>query len=527
MQMTQCKTWHALMTHYQMLRQSSLKKLFSESPDRFQAFSLETCGIFFDYSKNWITEKTIKLFCDLATEQALSQAIDALFSGKKINVTEGRAASHVALRSPANTSLFIDGENVVEEVHAQLQKMAHIAEQLEQKKLLGFNRKPIDTILHIGIGGSDLGSALYHRAMEKNPKKATCYFLTEFDYSAIAAKLNLCNPETTIVIVASKSFRTQETLAIFQTVKKWLCDAAGSEIKIQSQCYAVTANIAQAQAQGFLENHILKIWDWVGGRYSVWSAVNFSMVLVYGMEYFLQFLNGAHQMDLHFQSASFEKNIPVLMAVLAIGYNNFFHAHTQAIVPYSSRLRLLTAYLQQLHMESLGKTMSIRGEKIDYATGRVIWGDVGPNSQHSFHQLLMQGSQMIPVDFILPLSDGDDNEYDLKRAAYCLSQSQTLMQGFSAEIEHQTISGNCPSTTIVFDQLTPEALGALIAFYEHKVFVQSVIWHINAFDQWGVERGKHISDKLISSLMNSEINGDEFDSSTVGLLSRVSRRLQK
>lgn len=516
------------MAHHRVLRQSSLKQLFAGTTNRFDQFSAEIVGVFFDYSKNWITDNTITLLCALAEEQGLSQAIEALFSGKKMNLSENRAASHVALRSPANTTHYIDGKNVMNDVQTELQKMARIAEQLEKKMLRGFSGKPIDTILHIGIGGSDIGSALYHRVMEKYPKKAACYFLTEFDYFALQNKLALCNPETTIVIVASKSFNTQETLTIFKTVKKWLSAAATSEAKIQAQCYAVTANEDAARSLGLAEDHILKIWDWVGGRYSIWSAVNLSMILVYGMKNFQKFLHGAHQVDQHFQSAPFASNVPVILGLLSIWYNNFFHIHTQAIVPYSARLNLLTTYLQQLHMESLGKTVSIHGEKIDYPTGNIIWGDVGPNSQHSFHQLLMQGSHIIPIDFILPLSESEEGEYDIKRAAYCLSQSQTLLQGFAADpVSHQTIAGNCPSTTILLDQLTPESLGALIAVYEHKVFVQSVIWHINAFDQWGVERGKQLSEKIIASLENQVIDSMQYDSSTIGLLARISRSLQK
>ena len=519
--MTDCKTWLKLDAHYHILSQLPLKQLFAESPERFNHFSAEAAGIFVDYSKNWITDQTVDLLCALAIEQGLPKAIQALFSGEKINLSERRAASYVALRSPAQSSLMIDDKNVVDDVQSELQKMAHIADQLEKKELKGFSGKTIDTILHVGIGGSDLGSALYSRAMEKYPKNAACYFLTEFDYIAIQAKLALCNPETTMVVVASKSFKTQETMTIFESVKSWM----GSE-KVSSQCYAVTANVNIASAMGFSHDHILKIWDWVGGRYSVWSAVNFSMVLVYGMDKFTADHTEAHQMDLHFQQAPLKNNLPVMMGLLSIWYNNFFHAHTQAIVPYSARLAILPAYLQQLHMESLGKTVTIHGEKINYATGRVIWGDIGPNSQHSFHQLLMQGSHMIPVDFILPLQDDELNDYDLKRAAYCLSQSQTLLHGFESSNTVQTIDGNRPSTTLLIDEMTPETLGALMALYEHKVFVQSVIWHINAFDQWGVERGKQISDVLMISMMGEAVT-DQFDASTTGLLERIARRFQQ
>lgn len=523
MSITNSFAWQNLKAHCEKMRDIPLKKIVAESPNRFQQFSGYAADLFVDYSKNWITSETIDLFCALADECHLVAAREALFSGEKINYSEKRAALHMALRLPSSEKLMMDGNDVVADIQKELQKIKKIAAQIQRRKLLGFSEKPIDTILHVGVGGSGLGPALYYQAMPQTEKSAVCHFLIEFDYAAILAKLNVCNPETTIAVIVSKSFTTQETMDVFEMIKSWLCDAAGNEPKIQPQLFAVTEKTERALSKGFLKDHIFSIWDWVGGRYSVWSAVSFSVIAALGFEHFERFLAGAHQMDVHFQHAPLHSNIPVLMAFLAVWYNNFFHVHSKAIVPYSPRLAMLPSYLQQLHMESLGKSVSNTGEKIDHATGRVIWGDVGPSSQHSFHQLLMQGSQWIPVDFILPLSDGDMNHYDVKRAAYCLSQSQTLLQGVEGN-RHQQIEGNRPSTTILIDQLTPETLGALLALYEHKVFVKSVLWGINAFDQWGVERGKQVAQTLISCLLGRR-HDDQFDSSTRGLCEKIMQRI--
>ncbi|OGT46007.1 MAG: glucose-6-phosphate isomerase [Gammaproteobacteria bacterium RIFCSPHIGHO2_12_FULL_38_11] len=522
--MINCETWLELNAHYQALYRIPLKQLFLENPNRFQQFSLEVADIFVDYSKNIVIQETIDLLCAFAQQRKLPEAINALFSGEKLNYSENRSALHTVLRLPAHKKFILDGIDLLSDVQNQFQKMARIALQLEKKELKGYSGKPIDTILHVGMGGSGLGPALYYQSVDRAEKNATCHFFTEFDYVAIQAKLALCNPETTIAVIVSKSFTTQDTLIISNTIKSWFCNAAGNEAKIQSHFYAVTAVCERAKALHFLDEHILKIADWVGGRYSIWSAVSFSVILSLGVKNFQRFLHGAHQIDLNFQHEPFKKNMPVIMALLDVWYNNFFHTQTRAIVPYSSRLSALPSYLQQLHMESLGKSVTAKGEKINYATGCVIWGDVGPSSQHSFHQLLMQGSQMIPVDFILPLRDGELNDYDLKRAAYCLSQSQTLMQGFDAPTAMQTIQGNRPSTTLLMQELTPEALGALLALYEHKVFAKSILWGINAFDQWGVERGKQVAQALIGCMTENK-KCDSVDSSTSGLLEKVSRSL--
>lgn len=517
--MTDCAAWASLRTHCHALRQTSLRQLVANTPNRFQQFSAEAANLFFDYSKNYITSETIDLLCALALERELPKAIRDLFSGEKINYSENRPALHMALRMPENQTVTLDGENIIASIQTEFKKIEHIAQSLQQKKLLGCNGKPIDTILHVGMGGSDLGPALFYQAFAHQPKHATCYFLSEFDHIAIQNTLSRCNPETTIAVIVSKSFTTPETFTVFETIRHWF-HAAFPGQPIFQHFYAVTANQNCALEKNFLLNHIFKIGNWVGGRYSIWSAVSFSVILTFGMENFKRFLHGAHQMDLHFQKQPLQKNIPMIMALLSIWYHHFFDSHTQAIIPYHPRLKLLTTYLQQLHMESLGKSVTWHGEKIDYATGKIIWGDVGPNSQHSFHQLLMQGTQMIPVDFILPLCDSEWNEYDMKRVAYCLSQSEILLQGFADTQAHQRIEGNRPSTTIIMNRLTPELLGALIACYEHSVFVQSVILGINAFDQWGVERGKQIADKMIAAMIKN-ISVPEFDNTTRGLLEKI------
>lgn len=390
--------------------------------------------------------------------------------------------------------------------------------------MLGYSGKPIDTILHVGMGGSGMGPAFYYQAIPCADKKAACHFITEFDYSLVQSTLAQCNPETTIVAIVSKTFTTQETITIFKSIKQWLHHAIGDEAKAQKHLYAITAECERAYTQGFLKEHVFKIWDWVGGRFSIWSAVSFSVILSLGVNNFKRFLAGAYQMDQHFRHAPLKRNMPVIMGLLSVWYVNFFGSQAEAVVPYSARLGALPLYLQQLHMESLGKNISSGGDKIDYATGNVILGDTGPRSQHSFHQLLMQGNVMVPVDFILPLRNDAKNDYDPKRAAFCLSQSQTLMLGFDAPNAAQTIAGSRPSTTIIMDHLSPETIGALIALYEHKVFVESVIWDINAFDQWGVERAKQVAQELENCISeNKKLDG--MDSSTAGLLERISRSL--
>jgi glucose-6-phosphate isomerase len=521
---TDCLSWAVLEAHYHDMRDISIKQLFFESKDRFSHFSLDVADLFIDYSKNWITEESIDLLCALAEERRLPAAIQALFSGEKINYSEQRPALHALYRLPPNKPFILNGIDLACEAQNEFQKIASIAEELKKGKLLGYSGKPINTILHVGMGGSGLGPAFYYQAIPCADKKATCYFLTEFDYSLVQSTLAHCNPETTIVAIVSKTFTTQETMTIYKSLKQWLCDAAGNEEKAQNHFYAVTAECERAQAHGFLKEHIFKIWDWVGGRFSIWSAVSFSVILSLGVDHFKRFLAGAYQMDQHFQNAPLKKNIPVIMGLLSVWYGNFFHSQAQAIIPYSARLGALPLYLQQLHMESLGKNISSQGNKIHYTTGRVIFGDTGPRSQHSFHQLLMQGNSMIPVDFILPLRDDVKNDYDAKRAAFCLSQSQTLMLGFDAPNAVQAIAGGRPSTTIMLDCLMPETLGALIALYEHKVFVESIIWDINAFDQWGVERAKQVAQELEHCIGESK-KLDNMDSSTAGLLKRISRSL--
>ena len=511
MKLTDCNAWRTLEAHYKVVKDISLKQLIAATPDRFSIFSIEANNLLIDYSKNWITEETIHLLCALARERNLSPAIQALAAGENVNTSENRAAGHMALRSTEKTEKATLAQ-------IELQKIKNLSEQLARGELLGFSGKKIDTILHIGMGGSGLGQILYYQALKSTKDSARCYFLTNYDDVEIQETLADCDPEKSIVVVVSKSFSTRETVLIFEKAKHWLSQTVKNTA---IQCYAVTEETACAQAQGFLPQHIFKLWDWVGGRYSIWSAASLSVILALGFEKFSAFLRGAETMDQHFLTTPFEKNAPVIMGLLGVWYNNFFHAHTKATIPYSAQLKSLPKYLQQLAMESLGKTVNVRGETIEYATGRVVWGDVGPASQHSFHQLLMQGNHLIPVDFILPLSD--NNTDNLERSAFCLSQSQTLLQGFQSTSE-KTIPGNRPSTTILMRRLTPDTLGALIACYEHSVFVQSVIWEINAFDQWGVERGKVVAEQIMQALKARE-QRDEFDASTNGLLKKIIERM--
>jgi len=506
MKLTDCVTWNLLAAHYNAIKRCTLNSFFQETTDRFEKMSLDISGVLVDYSKNFITEQTLSLLGELAREKNLSDAIQYLISGEKINTSENRAALHTRLRSPTQDP----------EIAGEFRKISVLAAQFSNRSLQGFSKKPIETILHIGMGGSGIGPALYYDAL-KPAQKPNCYFLMDYDHSAIEEKLALCDPEKTAVVVVSKSFATYETIKIFQHVWAWLSSAARHSSIAWKNCFAVTEKIERATAQGFLSDHVFKIWDWVGGRYSVWSPASFSVMLALGMEKFNAFLRGAFVMDTHFIGAPFETNIPVIMGLLSIWYHYFFRAQTHAIVPYSARLQLLPKYLQQLHMESLGKSVNTNNEFIDYPTGKIIWGDVGPASQHSFHQLLMQGSHFVPVDFILPFSDRTHDNFE--RAAFCLSQSQTLMNGFDATPE-KTIIGNRSSTTILMKSLTPETLGAMLAMYEHSVFVQSVLLDINAFDQWGVERAKQVARDILNALQQKKTD-KIFDDSTQGLLQKI------
>lgn len=521
-----------LLQHQQEISPRNIIDLFSADKKRFEKFSLEAAGLFLDYSKNKITSETLTLLLALANKANLRNKIEDMFSGKPINITENRAVLHTALRDPKNKAH--------PEIQQVLQQMEHCVNAIRNGNWRGFSKQKITAIVNIGIGGSDLGPAMATKALTPySSMERESYFVSNVDSTNIAETLKKLNPETTLFIVASKTFTTQETLCNAVTAKEWLLSQAKSETAIEKHFIAVTAKPERAKEFGILKENIFPFWDWVGGRFSMWGAIGLAIAIAIGMDNFKELLAGAHAMDEHFRKSEFKQNMPVILALLGIWNTNFFNIKTQAIIPYDQYLELLPAYLQQLEMESNGKSVSLDGKKLTYATAPVIWGAVGTNGQHAFHQLLLQGTQIIPVDFIIAANTHNPiGDHHLLLMANCLAQSQALMRGKNREevfaelikqgltddeakklTPHKIIPGNVPNNTIMMQQLTPATLGALLALYEHKVFVQGVIWNINSFDQWGVELGKQIANSIIPNLadQNKPLN---FDSSTNGLIKK-------
>ena len=508
----QLNSWRKLADHYQSIMNANLREWFDQDNDRFQKFSLEAADLFLDYSKNHVQSSTMSLLFELARECGLEQSIESLFSGGIVNASENRPALHTALRYSGSNVICVDGIDIMPEVHQTLTKMLSIAKLIHERRYLGFSGRPIDTILHFGIGGSDLGPLLVFEALEEFVDSGLKYEFFSFqDPDFVTQSLKKYDPATSLIIVASKSFTTSETLANASIAKQWLLSAAQQAESAAKQLFAVTAKPGRAINFGIGAEYVLPIWEWVGGRYSVWSAMSFIVAIAIGPQHFRQFLAGAEAMDRHFAEENFRCNIPVIMGLIDVWYNNFFKIANRAVIPYSRKLRRLPDHLQQVFMESLGKSVTQTGGPLECATGFVIWGGVGTNSQHSFHQCLLQGNQWTPVEFILPVENS-------AMAANCLAQSQVLMSGYSgSDVDaQQVITGNRPSHTILMPKISPFALGSLLALYEHRVFVNSVIWGINAFDQWGVERGKHIAQNILKDLSASAVHSA--DSSTNGLL---------
>ncbi|WP_324732658.1 glucose-6-phosphate isomerase [Pseudomonas paeninsulae] len=535
---TQLASWQALAAHRTQLDDFNLRQAFAEDPQRFSTFSLNDCGLFLDYSKNLINTDTRELLVGLAMEAGLQQAIEGLFDGALVNASEHRPALHTALRRPIGDKVLVDGVDVMPEVQRVLNQMSELVGRVHNGLWRGYSEKPITDVVNIGIGGSFLGPQLVSEALLPFAQRGVrCHYLANIDGSSfheLAAKLRA---ETTLFIVSSKTFNTLETLKNAQAARSWYLAQGGSEVELHRHFMAVSSNTQAALAFGIREENILPMWDWVGGRYSLWSAIGLPIAMSIGISNFKELLAGAYRMDEHFQSAPFERNMPVLLALLGIWYGNFWGAQSHAILPYDHYLRNITKHLQQLDMESNGKRVRQDGSAVTSATGPVIWGGVGCNGQHAYHQLLHQGTQLIPADFIVPVSSynpvADHHQWLF---ANCLSQSQALMLGKSraeAEAElraqgldddqvqrlapHKVIPGNRPSNTLVLERVSPGRLGALIALYEHKVFAQSVIWGTNAFDQWGVELGKVLGQGVYSRLVGSERGAAE-DGSTQGLV---------
>ncbi|MGH8643063.1 MAG: glucose-6-phosphate isomerase [Gammaproteobacteria bacterium] len=533
--------WQALLAHYRSTAERHMRDLFRQDPDRGKRLSLEAAGLFVDFSKNRILDETLHLLCALAEECGVGQAIGGMFRGAKLNTTEQRAVLHTALRKRSDEPVFLDGENVMPYVLAELEKMRSFCDAVHRGQWRGYSGKRLTDAVHIGIGGSHLGPLLVTQALiPYRVPGMQVHFVSNVDSADIYHTLSQLDPETTLFIVASKTFTTQETMANAHTAKQWFLSKAQDASAVGRHFVALSTNVVATKQFGIANDNVFAFWDWVGGRYSVWSSIGLPVVLSIGMENFEEFLRGAYLMDEHFRCSDPFRNAPLVLALLGVWYVNFFGLHSQAIIPYDRHLDRLPNYLQQLDMESNGKSVNRDGQAVDYATGGVIWGAPGTDSQHAFFQLLHQGTHVVPVDFIL----GRQSHYPMGKhqemlLANCLAQAEALMCGKTAaevkadllgagmppaEIErlapHRTFPGNKPSTMILYEKLTPRTLGALLALYEHKVFVQGRIWGINSFDQWGVELGKQLAGPILSQLTGGETT--KHDSSTANLIARCS-----
>jgi glucose-6-phosphate isomerase len=534
---TKRRAWKALAAHYKQVRQLHLRELFAEDPNRGERLTAEAAGIYLDYSKNRITDETLELLLQLAEESGLRERIDAMFRGEKINVTENRAVLHVALRAPQGTSILVDGENVVPQVHAVLDKMTDFCHRVRSGEWKGHTGKPIRNIINIGIGGSDLGPVMAYEALRHYSDRSRIFrFVSNVDGTDFAEAVHDLDPAETLFIVSSKTFTTLETMTNARTAREWLLAGLGGDEKSVARHFvAVSTNAAEVSKFGIDTANMFGFWDWVGGRYSMDSAIGLSTMLAIGPDNFRAMLDGLHQMDEHFRTAPFARNLPVLMALVGIWYNDFFGAQAVAVLPYEQYLKRFPAYLQQLIMESNGKRVTLDGAEVTYQTSPIYWGEPGTNGQHSFYQLLHQGTKLIPCDFIAfskalnPL----DRHHDML-LANVFAQSEALAFGKTPEqvraegtpdwlVPHRVFEGNRPSNTILADRLTPETLGRLVALYEHCVFAQGAIWHIDSFDQWGVELGKVLAQRIVPELESEEEPRLSHDSSTNNLIRRYRR----
>jgi glucose-6-phosphate isomerase len=531
---TQRPTWKALEAHAQAMRGQHLRTLFAQDPRRGERLAAEAAGIYLDYSKNRITDETLMLLRQLAAESGLRERIDAMFCGDKINVSERRAVLHVALRAPRATSILVDGENVVPKVHAVLDKMADFATCVRSGAWKGHTGKPIRNVVNIGIGGSDLGPVMAYEALKYySDRNLTLRFVSNIDGTDFAEAVHDLDPAETLFIVSSKTFTTLETMTNALSARTWSVGGLGGDVKAVAMHFvAVSTNTVEVAKFGINTANMFEFWDWVGGRYSMDSAIGLSIMLAIGPEHFRAMLDGFHEMDEHFRTAPFERNLPVLMGLLAVWYNNFFGAQTLAVLPYEQYLKRFPAYLQQLAMESNGKQVMLGGERVGCDTGPVYWGEPGTNGQHSFYQLLHQGTRLIPCDFIAfgQALNSLGEHHDIL-IANMFAQGEALAFGKTPEevmaegcpdwlVPHRVFEGNRPSNIILLERLTPAALGKLIALYEHSVFTQGAVWQINSFDQWGVELGKVLANRIIPEVEAREEPLPRHDSSTNALIRR-------
>jgi len=534
--LTERPGWQALEKHYQEIKDIHLRALFAQDPGRGERLTCEAVGLYLDYSKNRITDETMRLLVNLADECGLRARIDAMFRGDKINITENRAVLHVALRAPRDAHIYVDGEDVVPEVHAVLDKMAGFARSVRGGEWLGYTGQPIRNVVNIGIGGSDLGPVMAYEALRHySDRSLTFRFVSNVDGTDFAEANRDLDPAETLFIVASKTFTTLETMTNARSARAWTLRTLGDEKAIARHFVAVSTNGAEVEKFGIDTANMFGFWDWVGGRYSMDSAIGLSTLIAIGPDNFAAMLDGFHAMDEHFHSAPLEQNLPALLGLLTIWYNNFFGAQTVAILPYDQYLKRFPAYLQQLTMESNGKSTTLEGRRVDYQTGPVYWGETGTNGQHSFYQLIHQGTKLIPCDFIgfaqtlNPLR----KHHDLLMSNI-FAQAEALAFGKTAEqlqaegmaeplVPHRTFQGNRPSNVLLGDRLTPHMLGRLVALYEHSVFTQGTIWDIDSFDQWGVELGKVLAQRIIPELESQTEPDLKHDSSTNALIRRYRR----
>ncbi len=532
--LTQRPTWQALAAHFSDIKDVHLRTLFAEDPQRGERLTAEAAGLFLDYSKHRITDETLRLLVALADECGLRERIDAMFRGDKINITEDRAVLHTALRAPAGRRIYVDGVDVVPDVHAVLHKMAGFAQQVRSGDWLGHTGRPIRNVVNIGIGGSDLGPVMAYEALRHYSARELAFrFVSNVDGTDFAEATRDLDPAETLFIVSSKTFTTQETMANAHTARAWTLRALGDEAAIAKHFVAVSTNVAKVSEFGIDTANMFGFWDWVGGRYSMDSAIGLSTMIAVGPEAFRAMLAGFHAMDEHFRTAPFERNLPVLLGLLTVWYNEFFGAQTVAVLPYDQYLKRFPAYLQQLTMESNGKRVTLAGALIeDYQTSPIYWGEPGTNGQHSFYQLIHQGTKLIPCDFIgfahslNPLGNHHDllmsNVFAQAEAlAFGKTTDEVLAEGTAEWLApHRTFPGNRPSNVILAERLTPEVLGALIALYEHSVFTQGAIWDVNPFDQWGVELGKALANRITPELTSEAAPDLRHDSSTNALIRR-------
>ena len=538
--LTERPAWKALEAHYHQVRELHLRKLFGDDPGRGERMTAEAVGLYLDYSKNRITDQTLKLLLQLAEESGLRARIDSMFRGEKINLTEKRAVLHVALRAPKGAVIIVDGENVVPQVHAVLDKMANFSDRVRSGAWLGHTGKRIRNVINIGIGGSDLGPVMAYEALKHYSERAMTFrFVSNVDGADFAEAVQDLDPSETLFIISSKTFTTLETMTNAHTARNWsLAGLGGEEKSVARHFVAVSTNAEGVAKFGIDTANMFEFWDWVGGRYSLDSAIGLSTMLAIGPDNFRAMLDGFHQMDEHFRTTPFAGNLPVLMGLLAVWYNNFFGAQTVAVLPYEQYLKRFPAYLQQLTMESNGKHVTLEGTEVAYQTGPIYWGEPGTNGQHSFYQLIHQGTRLIPCDFIAlgqPLNPlGRHHDMLL---ANVFAQTEALAFGKTPEqvksegtpdwlVPHRVFQGNRPSNTILAERLTPETLGKLVALYEHSVFTQGTIWSINSFDQWGVEIGKALAQRIIPELESREEPRLGHDSSTNTLIQRY-RKLKE